>query len=56
MCFCVFGCLCGRFFVISGVEKSGFVPYSDRKMQKVADFCGFAAIFGVFLVLKQCVI
>lgn len=54
MCFCGFGCLCGRFLSLSGVEKSGFVPYSDRKNAKNGGFlqvCGdFWCVFDVKMV------
>ena len=45
MCFCGFGCLCGRFLSLLGVKKSGFVPYSDRKNAKNG---GFLRVFSDF--------
>ena len=39
-----------------GWKNRVLCPILIVKMQKMADFCGFAAIFGVFLVLKWCIV
>ena len=39
-----------------GRKNRVLCPILTVKMQKMADFCGFAAIFGVFLVLKWCIV